>query len=61
MLNGIIDLFLVGVILFGLPGIAAWVLGLLVGIDLVYGGSTLIGLSLTARRTKSADNSNVPA
>ena len=45
MLNGIIDLFLVGVILFGLPGNAAWVLGLLVGIDLLYGGSTLIGLN----------------
>jgi uncharacterized membrane protein HdeD (DUF308 family) len=26
VLNGIIDLFLVGVILFGLPGTAAWVL-----------------------------------
>lgn len=60
MLNGIIDLFLVGVILFVLPGISAWVLGLLVGIDQIYGGSTLIGLSLTAR-SKSADNSSVPA
>jgi uncharacterized membrane protein HdeD (DUF308 family) len=54
VLNGIIDLFLVGVILFGLPGNAAWILGLLVGIDLVYGGSALIAVSLTARRSKSA-------
>jgi hypothetical protein len=52
--NGIIDLFLVGVILFGLPGTAAWVLGLQVGIDLVYGGSALIALSLSAHRSKSA-------
>jgi uncharacterized membrane protein HdeD (DUF308 family) len=54
VLNGVIDLFLVGVILFGVPGTAAWVLGLLVGIDLVYGGSALIALSLTAHRSKSA-------
>jgi uncharacterized membrane protein HdeD (DUF308 family) len=54
VLNGIIDLFLVGVILFGVPGTATWVLGLLVGIDLVYGGSALIAVSLTAHRSKSA-------
>ena len=48
VLNGIIDLFLVGVILIGLPGTAVWVLGLLVGIDLVYGGVALIALSLAA-------------
>lgn len=54
VLNGIIDLFLVGAILFGLPGTAAWVVGLLVGIDLVYGGSALIALSLTAHGSKSA-------
>jgi uncharacterized membrane protein HdeD (DUF308 family) len=54
VLNGVIDLFLVGVILVGLPGSAAWVVGLLVGIDLVYGGAALIALSLSARRSKSA-------
>jgi uncharacterized membrane protein HdeD (DUF308 family) len=54
VLNGIVDLFLVGVILFGAPGSPAWVLGLLVGIDLVYGGSALIALSLTAHGSKSA-------
>jgi uncharacterized membrane protein HdeD (DUF308 family) len=54
VLNGIIDLFLVGVIFVGLPNIAVWVLGLLVGIDLVYGGSTLIALSLTAHWRRSA-------
>jgi uncharacterized membrane protein HdeD (DUF308 family) len=54
VLNGVIDLFLVGVILVGLPGIAVWVLGLLVGIDLVYGGSALIALALTAHARNSA-------
>jgi uncharacterized membrane protein HdeD (DUF308 family) len=53
VLNGVIDLFLVGVIVVGLPGIAVWVLGLLVGIDLVYGGSALITLSLAAHGKKS--------
>ncbi len=48
VLNGIIDLFLVGAIVIGLPGTAVWVLGLLVGIDLVYGGAALIALSLAA-------------
>jgi uncharacterized membrane protein HdeD (DUF308 family) len=60
VLNGVIDLFLVGVILVGLPGTAVWVLGLLVGIDLVYGGVALIALSLTAhsaRNTSSAARS----
>ncbi len=54
VLNGIIDLFLVGIIIVGLPRSALWVLGLLVGIDLGYGGSALIALSLTAHRSKSA-------
>jgi uncharacterized membrane protein HdeD (DUF308 family) len=54
VVNGIVDLFLVGVIAFGLPGSAAWILGLLVGIDLVYGGVALIALSLTARKSNPA-------
>jgi uncharacterized membrane protein HdeD (DUF308 family) len=49
VLNGIIDLFLAGVIIAGLPTTAAWVLGLFVGIDLVFGGLALIGMALHAR------------
>ena len=52
--NGVIDLFLVGVIVVGLPNVAAWVPGLLVGIDLVYGGLALIVLSLAAHASKPA-------
>lgn len=48
-LNGVIDLVLAAIILSGLPGAAAWVLGLLLGIDLVYGGVSLITLALAAR------------
>lgn len=48
VLNGIIDVVLVGVIVAGLPDIAVWVL-LLVGIDLVCGGLALITMALHAR------------
>jgi uncharacterized membrane protein HdeD (DUF308 family) len=51
MVNGVIDLVLAGVIISGLPGTLVWALGLLVGIDLVFGGSTLIAIALEARKT----------
>jgi len=47
--SGIIDLFLAAVILLGLPGTAAWALGLLVGINMVFGGWALISMALHAR------------
>jgi uncharacterized membrane protein HdeD (DUF308 family) len=50
MLNGVIDLVLAAIILSGLPGSFAWALGLLVGIDLVFGGCSLIAMALAARR-----------
>ncbi|HUC60388.1 MAG TPA: HdeD family acid-resistance protein [Alphaproteobacteria bacterium] len=50
MLSGIVDLFLAAIILLGLPGTAAWAIGLLVGINMVFGGTALIGMALHARR-----------
>ena len=47
--SGIIDLILAAIILAGLPGTAAWALGLLVGINMLFGGSALIGMALHAR------------
>jgi uncharacterized membrane protein HdeD (DUF308 family) len=47
--SGIIDLILAGIILIGLPGTAAWALGLLVGINMLFGGSALIAMALHAR------------
>jgi uncharacterized membrane protein HdeD (DUF308 family) len=47
--SGILDLILAGFIFVGLPGSAQWVLGLLVGIELVFGGIALIGMALAAR------------
>ncbi len=57
--SGIIDLILAVVIIAGLPGTAAWALGLLVGINLVIGGTALIGMALHAREGDS--HSAVPA
>jgi uncharacterized membrane protein HdeD (DUF308 family) len=47
--SGIIDLILAGIILIGLPGTAAWALGLLVGINMLFGGSAMIAMALHAR------------
>jgi uncharacterized membrane protein HdeD (DUF308 family) len=46
---GIFDLLLAVVIFAGLPGSAAWAIGLLVGINMVFGGSSLIGMALAAK------------
>jgi uncharacterized membrane protein HdeD (DUF308 family) len=49
LLSGIIDLLLAGLIFTGFPGTAAWAIGLLVGINLVFGGAALIAMALHAR------------
>jgi uncharacterized membrane protein HdeD (DUF308 family) len=50
MLGGVMDLILGAIILAGLPGTLAWALGLLVGIDLVFGGTSLIAMAMHARQ-----------
>jgi uncharacterized membrane protein HdeD (DUF308 family) len=47
--SGILDLLLAGLIIAGLPGSALWAIGLLVGIDMLFGGASLIGMALAAR------------
>lgn len=47
--SGVVDLILAGIIFAGLPETAAWALGLLVGINLVFGGTAMIGMALAAR------------
>jgi uncharacterized membrane protein HdeD (DUF308 family) len=47
--SGIVDIILAIIILAGLPGTAFWALGLLLGINLVFGGSSLIAMALYAR------------
>jgi uncharacterized membrane protein HdeD (DUF308 family) len=48
--SGILDLAVAALIIAGLPGSATWALGLLVGIDLVFGGFALIRMALAGRK-----------
>jgi uncharacterized membrane protein HdeD (DUF308 family) len=57
LFSGIVDLILAGIIFAGLPGTAAWAIGLLVGINLVFGGSALIAMALHARNITPASTS----
>jgi len=47
--SGVVDLILAALIFAGLPSSAAWAIGLLVGINLVFGGAALISMALHAR------------
>jgi len=58
LISGIIDLILAAIIWGGLPGTAAWALGLLVGINMLFGGSAMIAMALHAR---SADPTTTTA
>jgi uncharacterized membrane protein HdeD (DUF308 family) len=51
LVAGIMDLLIAAVIITGLPGSALWAVGLLVGINLLFGGATLIGVALAARNS----------
>ena len=54
LFSGVVDLILAAMIYAGLPGTAAWAIGLLVGINMVFGGSALIAMALHARNTVPA-------
>ena len=49
LVSGVIDLVLAAFIFAGLPSTAAWAIGLLIGINMVFGGSALIAMALHAR------------
>ena len=50
LIAGIMDLLIAFFIIAGLPGSALWAVGLLVGINLLFGGASLIGMALAARK-----------
>lgn len=50
LISGIIDLVLAAIIFMGLPGTATWALGVLVGVNLIFGGAALIAMALHARK-----------
>jgi uncharacterized membrane protein HdeD (DUF308 family) len=49
LVAGLMDIIIAFFIIAGLPGSAEWALGLLVGLNLMFGGATLIGMALAAR------------
>ena len=54
LVSGIVDLILAMFVFAGLPSTAAWAIGLLVGINMVFGGSALIRMALHARNAPAA-------
>lgn len=54
LVSGIVDLILAMFVFAGLPSTAAWAIGLLVGINMVFGGSALIAMALHARNAPTA-------
>jgi uncharacterized membrane protein HdeD (DUF308 family) len=50
LVSGAVDLVLAAMILAGLPGTAAWALGLLVGVNMIFGGAALVAMGLYARK-----------
>src|ERR1700722_1682900 len=57
LFSGLVDLLLAGIIFAGFPGTAAWAIGLLIGVNLVFGGSALIAMALHARKAAPASGS----
>ena len=54
LVSGIIDFVIAGIILAGFPGTAAWALGLLVGIDMIFGGVAVVAIAVHARSAARA-------
>jgi uncharacterized membrane protein HdeD (DUF308 family) len=52
LVAGLMDILIAFFVIAGLPGSAEWAIGLLVGINLLFGGATLIGMALAARNAE---------
>ncbi len=53
LVSGLVDLVISFLVIAGLPSSAEWAIGILVGINLLFGGATLIGMALAARNSNS--------
>jgi uncharacterized membrane protein HdeD (DUF308 family) len=51
LMSGIVDLALAIMIFAGLPSTAVWAVGLLVGVNMIFGGIALIAMALHARKS----------
>ena len=53
LISGLVDIAIAFMVITGLPSSAEWAIGILVGINLLFGGATLIGTALAARKSNS--------
>ncbi|QHO76636.1 hypothetical protein ACH79_32415 [Bradyrhizobium sp. CCBAU 051011] len=51
LISGVMDLLIAFIIVAGLPDSARWAIGLLVGINLMLGGASMVGMALAARKS----------
>jgi uncharacterized membrane protein HdeD (DUF308 family) len=61
LVSGIIDLVLAAMIWAGLPSTAEWALGLLVGINMLFGGSALIAMAMHGRGSDTTSTPSTPS
>jgi len=54
--SGVLDIGLASIIIFDLSGTSAWTMGLLIGINMIVGGASLIAMGLHARSESPALN-----
>jgi uncharacterized membrane protein HdeD (DUF308 family) len=54
LVSGVIDIVLAALLFAGLPGTALWALGVLIGINMLFGGWSLIAMALSARPQAAA-------
>ncbi|MCP3389857.1 HdeD family acid-resistance protein [Bradyrhizobium sp. CCGB12] len=53
LISGLVDIAIAFMVITGLPSSAEWAIGVLVGINLLFGGATLIGMALAARKSNT--------
>ena len=53
LISGLVDIAIAFMVITGLPSSAEWTIGVLVGINLLFGGATLIGMALAARNSNT--------
>jgi uncharacterized membrane protein HdeD (DUF308 family) len=53
VISGLVDIVISFLVITGLPSSAEWAIGILVGINLLFGGATLIGIALAARNSST--------
>ncbi|MBR0715515.1 HdeD family acid-resistance protein [Bradyrhizobium liaoningense] len=53
VISGLVDILISFLVITGLPSSAEWAIGILVGINLLFGGAALIGIAMAARNSNT--------